>query len=54
MDTLLTRMHKQCESMYWQKHWGGQPAVYQTFSTHHISYTKTLVPIYRFRVIILF
>ncbi len=30
------------------------PAVYKTFSTNHLSYTKTLVPIYRFRVINIF
>ncbi len=30
---------------------GSQLAVYQTFSTNHLSYTKTLVPIYRFRAI---
>ncbi len=26
-------------------------AVYQIFNTNHLSYTKTLVPIYRFRAI---
>ncbi len=30
-----------------------QPAVYQTFNTNHLSYTKTLVSIYRFRAIII-
>ncbi len=30
------------------------PAVYQTFSTNHLSYTKTLVLIYRFRAITFF
>ncbi len=29
-------------------------AVYQTFSTNHLSYIKTLVPIYRFRAITFF
>ncbi len=43
---LLTHIIKQCESMERQKHWAGRPAVYQTFSTNHRSYTKTLVPIY--------
>ncbi len=51
----LTHMHKQCESMEWRKHsaWqpGGRPAVYRIFSTNHLSYTKTLVPIYIFRAI---
>ncbi len=32
----------------------GRPALYQTFSTNHISYTKTLVPIYIFRGITFF
>ncbi len=32
----------------------GQAAVYQTFSTNHFSYTKTLVPIYIFRAITFF
>ncbi len=32
----------------------GWLAMYQTFSTNHLSYTKTLVPIYRFRAITFF
>ncbi len=49
----------QCESMEWRKRWAGraarqQPAVYRTFSTNHLSYTKTLVPIYIFRAITFF
>ncbi len=47
----LTHMHKQCESMEWRKRWAFLGAVYQTFSTNHLSYTKTLVPIYIFRAI---
>ncbi len=34
--------------------WNGEsvgPAVYRTFSSNHLSYTKTLVPIYIFRAI---
>ncbi len=42
------------ESMEWQKCWAGRPAVYRTFSTNHLSYTKTLVPIYIFRAITFF
>ncbi len=37
--------------------WNGEsigPAVYWTFSTNHLSYTKTLVPIYIFRAITFF
>ncbi len=51
---LLTHMHKQCESMEWRKHWAGRPAVYGTFTTNHLSYTKTLVPLYIFRAITFF
>ncbi len=50
----LTHMHKQCESMEWRKRWAGQAAVYRTFSTNHLSYTKTLVTIYIFRAITFF
>ncbi len=32
----------------------GRPAVYQIFSRNHLSYTKTLVLIYRFRAITFF
>ncbi len=32
----------------------GRPAVYRTFSTNHLSYIKTLVPIYIFRAITFF
>ncbi len=32
----------------------GRPAVYQTFSTNHLSYIKTLLPIYIFRAITFF
>ncbi len=32
----------------------GWPAVYRTFSTNHLSYTKTFVPIYIFRAITFF
>ncbi len=45
----FTHMHQQCESMEWRKRCAGRPAVYRTFSTNHLSYTKTLVPIYIFR-----
>ncbi len=46
-SVIFLLMHMQCESMEWQKHWAGHPAIYQTFNTKHLLYTKTLVPIYR-------
>ncbi len=49
----LTHMHKQLW-VYGMAEALGRPAVYRTFSTNHLSYTKTLVPIYLFRAITFF
>ncbi len=50
-DDLVFDSHAQAMWVYGM---AGRPAMYQTFSTNHLSYTKTLVPIYIFRTITFF
>ncbi len=50
MILLTHHMHKQC----WMAKVLGRLALYRTFSTNHLLYIKTLVPIYIFRAITFF
>ncbi len=45
---IIIHSHAHAVSVYVMAKVLGWVAVYQTFNINHLSYTKTLVPIYRF------